>query len=294
MTSTHKLNQNAEGRVTVVDRLNSRVISGVPIHRVNQPRVLVVDQGGGAYAATATNFVNQGLFYSNSNAVDIAITLPTQAAIVAAIPNCVIGDNFDVIFANDSAHTWNYIFARFSGNLTVPPNTVSTLHVTVLKTTSGLEEVQIVNQTVAPGAGVVGDFADFFALMPGDNAATIAVGAPVLFPQNGITLGTSITRLTTSTFQLGPIGTYRFDWQVSVTEPGQLMVKIGAAEQPNSVTGRATGTSQISGTHILTTSVLNSVASLVNPSGNAAALTITPTAGGTHAVSAHFVITRLA
>jgi len=33
--------------------------------------------------------------------------------------------------------------------------------------------------------------------------------------------------------------------------------------------------------------------SIVSPSGNTPALTLTPTAGGTHAVSANLVITRI-
>src|SRR5476651_1318236 len=36
-----------------------------------------------------------------------------------------------------------------------------------------------------PGSPGILDFSDFFALMPGDNPATIAGGAPILFPQSG-------------------------------------------------------------------------------------------------------------
>ena len=59
------------------------------------------------------------------------------------------------------------------------------------------------------------------------------------------------------------------------------------------VIGRATGTSQIVGIAIVTTTTTNSILTVRNPAGNAAALTITPLAGGTRPVSAHLVITQI-
>ena len=138
-------------------------------------------------------------------------------------------------------------------------------------------------------------FGSFFALMPGDNAATIAVGAAMLFPQDGPTDGT-IVRSSSSQFVLPAIGTYEVSWQVSVTEAGQLMLDLNGsiATTANTVAGRATGTSQIMNRCLITTTVVNEVLRLINPAGNAAALTITPSAGGTHAVSAWLVIKRVA
>ena len=43
----------------------------------------------------------------------------------------------------------------------------------------------------------------------------------------------------------------------------------------------------------VTTTVVNSILTVRNPAGNAAALTITPVAGGTRPVSARLVITRI-
>jgi len=137
-----------------------------------------------------------------------------------------------------------------------------------------------------------GEFADFFALMPGDNSATIAVGAPVLFPQSGPTVG-GITRVSAGVFNIPTIGSYKVSWQVSVNEPGQLMLQLGTAILPDTVVGRATGTSQIVGICVITTTVINSTLSVINPPGNSTALTVTPVAGGTHSVSAHLVIERL-
>ena len=143
-----------------------------------------------------------------------------------------------------------------------------------------------------PGAPGILDFSDFFALMPGDNGATVAAGSAVEFPQDGSTSGV-ITRLNATQFLLPTIGTYLIQFQVSVTEAGQLMLELNGAEVANSVVGRATGTSQIVGLSLVTTTTANSILEVINPSGNSPALTITPVAGGTHPVSAHLVIIRI-
>ncbi len=143
-------------------------------------------------------------------------------------------------------------------------------------------------------AGTVLDFADFFALMPPDNAATVAPGADVSFPQDGpINASGTITRLGLSSFNLATIGTYQVMFQVSVTEAGQLLLTLNGADLAYTVVGRATGTSQIVGITLVQTTTVNSILTVRNPAGNATALTITPLAGGTRPVSAHLVITQL-
>ena len=138
------------------------------------------------------------------------------------------------------------------------------------------------------------DFADFFALMPGDNAATVAVGTDVDFPQDGPTSGNgAVTRTSPSQFQLRSIGTYQVMFQISVNEAGQLILDLNGADLTYTVVGRATGTSEIVGMALVQTSIVNSLLSVRNPAGNSTALTITPLAGGTNPVSAHLVITRL-
>ena len=141
--------------------------------------------------------------------------------------------------------------------------------------------------------GGVLSYADFYALMPPDNAATVAPGTDVSFPQNGAIANTNIGRLGPDTFNLGPIGTYQILFQVGVTEAGQLILTLNDEDLPETVVGRATGTSQIVGMSLVTTTTVNSVLTVRNPAGNAAALTITPLAGGTRPVSAHLVITQL-
>lgn len=131
--------------------------------------------------------------------------------------------------------------------------------------------------------------------MPPDNAATVAPGTDVSFPQNGPISGATIVRTGASTFDLTVIGTYQVLFQVSVTEPDQLILTLNGADLAYTVVGRATGTSSIVGmTLVQKTTVINSILTVRNPAGNATALTITPIAGGTRPVSASLVITQIA
>ncbi len=82
-------------------------------------------------------------------------------------------------------------------------------------------------------------------------------------------------------------------FSVSVNEAGQLMLALNSVEQLYTVYGRATGTSEISGEALVMTSAKSAVLKVVNPSGNAAALTVTPEAGGTHAAVASIVVQQL-
>ena len=72
------------------------------------------------------------------------------------------------------------------------------------------------------------------------------------------------------------------------------ILTLNGSDLAYTVVGRATGTSQIIGMAIVTTTLVNSILTVRNPAGNATALTITPSAGGTRPVSAHLVITQIA
>ena len=142
-------------------------------------------------------------------------------------------------------------------------------------------------------AGEILNFADFYALMPNDNTETVAPGSDVSFPQDGPTSTTTITRTSASAFNLANVGTYQVFFSVPVTEAGQLELTINGAPIAYTVVGRATGTSDISGMFLITTTTSNSILTVRNPADNPTALTITPLAGGTNSVSAHIVITQL-
>jgi hypothetical protein len=136
-------------------------------------------------------------------------------------------------------------------------------------------------------------YADFYALMPGDNSATIAQGSAVAFPNSGPTSSSGITAVSFTQFQLSAIGTYMVNWQVSISEAGQLVLELNGTEILSTVVGRATGTSQITGNRLITTVSANTILRIVNPTGSPTALTVTTTAGGSRPVSASLVITRL-
>jgi Collagen triple helix repeat (20 copies) len=159
-------------------------------------------------------------------------------------------------------------------------------------TTGAAGAVGPAGPTGATGPSPVAEFAEFFALMPSDNAATVAVGARVQFPRDGPATG-SITRLTDSTFQLGSVGTYRVSFAVSVTEAGQLMLQLNGVALSYTVAGRATGTSQVVGEALVTTTAPDAVVGVMSPAGNSTALTITPAAGGAAPVSATLIVQKL-
>jgi hypothetical protein len=123
---------------------------------------------------------------------------------------------------------------------------------------------------------------------------TVAPGTDVSFPQNGpSTASSEITRTGPSSFNLAGIGVYRVAFQVPVSEAGQLILTRNGADLAYTVTGRATGTSQIVGEALVETTTVNSVMTLRNPAGNSVALTITPLAGGTRPVAATLIIEKL-
>jgi hypothetical protein len=179
-----------------------------------------------------------------------------------------------------------------AGNANWAAVTVPDGSVTALKLAPSAVDLATSSVTgLLPLSKLSASFGDFFALMPADNAATVAVGADVSFPQDGPL--SNISRSSASAFVLPDIGTYLVNFQVSVTEAGQLMATLNGTDLAYTVSGRATGTSQIVGTFLVTTTVINSTLTIRNPAGNSTALTITPLAGGTNSVSAHLVIVRL-
>jgi hypothetical protein len=129
--------------------------------------------------------------------------------------------------------------------------------------------------------------------MPGNNSSSVPPGTSVEFPQTGPSSSTTISAFGFSSFRLAAIGTYQVMFQVSVDEPGQLVLALNGVPLAYTVVGRQTATSQIVGMFLVSTSSPNSTLNVQNPLGNSTALTITPNAGGTQPVSAHLVITQI-
>lgn len=131
--------------------------------------------------------------------------------------------------------------------------------------------------------------ADFFAIMPSDNTAQIATGSDIAFPQDGPVIGSSITRISNTLFNLVAIGIYSISFYVTATDSGQLVIALNNVEQANTVIGKGSGISLFSQTCLIKTVAPNTVLSIRNASTS---LTITSSAGGTNPVSGRITITR--
>jgi hypothetical protein len=70
------------------------------------------------------------------------------------------------------------------------------------------------------------------------------------------------------------------------------MLRLNSGLILDSVVGRATGSSQITGLSVVSTTTSNSVLEVINPPGNIA-FSIPPNDGGTQPITAHLVIIRI-
>lgn len=164
--------------------------------------------------------------------------------------------------------------------------------------------VQIVPEFV-PAAGV-GTGAMFFGTTTGtgsagnDYAATVAAGTAVPFPRNGPTSNAGITRngASTSSVIVAETGIYQVSWQVGITEASQLelaTVTAGPTYAPiaNTCATSGAGTQQNTNTVLVSLTAGQAIA-VINPAGNATALTVTPSDGSlTHAQAPNITITQV-
>ena len=152
---------------------------------------------------------------------------------------------------------------------------------------------------VPPAPGASGfDYAAFY----GSSAATptTAAGVAVAFatagPTNGVIVGTG--SLPTHDFLVPNAGVYEISWQLTCTPAGQTQLSLGGtgayAPVANTTVGRATGTSQISNT-VLVTLLAGAIVSIINPAGNGTVLSQPPPDGTEMATNfASLVIRRIA
>lgn len=144
-------------------------------------------------------------------------------------------------------------------------------------------------------------YMDAYALMPTDNSGSIVATANIQFPRTNSFSSIDISRLSVSTFNLGPIGVYDVFFQVGVSGLGQCVVTLNNIEQPftlvgtsnNDISGNPITTGNvITGRSLLTTVSNNTVLALRNPTGDSS-LVIASALGGNAPVSAHLIITRI-
>jgi hypothetical protein len=147
-----------------------------------------------------------------------------------------------------------------------------------------------------PGGGGVLGFAHFYsvvsAVAPGLN---VPQNDPVPFDQDGsASLTNQPTRVNGTHFMLPAVGIYEVTFQVSITEAAQLAIRFnGGPFLPYSVAGRATGSSQVSNTIFITTTLVNQILEVYNVGLSAIHVTGNPGSGGNNPVSASLTIVRL-
>ena len=144
---------------------------------------------------------------------------------------------------------------------------------------------------VGPAGSFLG-YADFYALMPADNAVAIAPGEDVAFPEQSFIGSTSITRTTDSSFTFTEAGIYLVLFNAAVSEAAQLVLTVDGTELSYTVSGTDSPLSQITGLSVISAGE-NSVLTVSNPASATTSVTLTPSAGGASAVSAHLTIIRL-
>lgn len=159
-------------------------------------------------------------------------------------------------------------------------------------------------------AGGFGPTASFFGTTTGtgsagnDYASTVAVKTTagtgrLPFPRNGASVPAvnGITRVDTSSFNLAAIGTYKISWVVATTEPAQWQVELNGTAVDNTIVvdqNPTAGGHPLTADFVITTTLANSVVAIINPAGNATALTITPSDGNlTHAQSPTLTISQI-
>ena len=148
-----------------------------------------------------------------------------------------------------------------------------------------------------PGSGPSAMFFGFTAGTgnPGgsDYAATVAVGAPVPFPQAGPAQGAGIVAGGTNQFVLPLAGNYRVSWAVDFVEASQLEAALDGTPVANTCATSGAGTQQNTNT-VLIAATAGQLLSVINPAGNAAALTVQPADGSlTHAQAPSLTIEYL-
>ncbi|MBQ9349266.1 MAG: collagen-like protein, partial [Oscillibacter sp.] len=132
----------------------------------------------------------------------------------------------------------------------------------------------------------------FYALMPSDNADSIAPGGTVCLPNSGPNSGGCITRTGPDCFQLEEAGIYLILFNAAVQDQGQMVLHLNDADLPVSVSGQMGSLNQISGISLVTAPA-GAELSLRNPADSNSPLTLSKAEDGCGSLSAHLVIMQL-
>ena len=157
------------------------------------------------------------------------------------------------------------------------------------------------NTGLTGATGTILQFAMFYGLTNGTGSSGTDYATPIAiktlsgtgrvpFPRNGP--AASIARIDARSFTLPAIGTYEIIFNVHTTEEGQLQLELNNVDLPNTVA--ANRSNAIIGNFFITTTVVNSVLAIVNPTGNNKSLTITPADSNmSHAITQSLTIKKI-
>lgn len=131
-------------------------------------------------------------------------------------------------------------------------------------------------------------FADYYALIPPDNADPVAPGDAIAFPRDGVNSGTDVGRLSDTEFTLLEPGIYLVQFQIPVQGTAQAVLTLNGTELPYTT---VSGTDSLNGVALVETTAATDVLAVTNPTSAAVPLVV---ASGTEdPAAAHLVITRL-
>ena len=144
-----------------------------------------------------------------------------------------------------------------------------------------------------PAGTGVASYANFYALMPPDNAAAIPLGGDVAFPRPAVQGGTDIARISDTSFNLATTGTYLVSFTATPNEAGRLILTLNGTEIPYTLSANGATGVEISGTAMVPVTTANSVLTVRNPAGSTASITLTPGTAGTPN-AANLIIAKIA
>ena len=156
---------------------------------------------------------------------------------------------------------------------------------------AGPQGIQGIPGETGPAGSFLG-YADFYAIMPPENAAAIAPGEAVEFPEQSFIGGTNVTRTSDSEFTFTESGIYLVFFNAATSEAAQLVPAINTTELSFALAGKDSALSQLSGMAIIAAND-GDVLTLRNPASATSSVTLSPNAGGNSPVTAHLILIRL-
>lgn len=129
--------------------------------------------------------------------------------------------------------------------------------------------------------------------MPPDNPNPITPGQDIAFPRDGPTSGSTISRISSTQFNIAATGTYFVTFSGAITQQAQLVLSLNGVEVADTVIGRGAANSQLHGSILVNVTSINSVATARNPASEINNFVLTTTAGGSLATAAQLIIIKI-